>query len=118
MKRVRKGVRVVEGARLERVYGRNLIVGSNPTLSASVGWLLFNGGFFDVGVYFIFWAPTPPLNQFVSGHPIYFIWPTPALRGKPLKNPQRFQGQGQRPLFGILRAKPLVWGVGTEGPHI
>ena len=29
-----KGGRVVEGARLERVYGGNLIVGSNPTLSA------------------------------------------------------------------------------------
>jgi|GEM_PF-5425831 len=26
--------------------------------------------------------------------------------------------QGRRPLFGILRAKPLVWGSGTEGPRI
>jgi hypothetical protein len=33
--RLRKGVRVVEGARLERVYTGNCIVGSNPTLSAT-----------------------------------------------------------------------------------
>ncbi len=30
----RRGVRVVEGARLERVYSRKVIQGSNPCLSA------------------------------------------------------------------------------------
>ena len=34
MSKLRKGVRAVEGARLERVYTGNCIVGSNPTLSA------------------------------------------------------------------------------------
>jgi hypothetical protein len=32
----RRGVRVAEGARLESVFGGNLNVGSNPTLSAIV----------------------------------------------------------------------------------
>ena len=31
-----RGVRTVEGARLERVYTGNRIVGSNPTLSATL----------------------------------------------------------------------------------
>jgi hypothetical protein len=31
----RRGVRVAEGARLESVFGGNLNVGSNPTLSAT-----------------------------------------------------------------------------------
>src|SRR5580704_8854927 len=35
-RRVRRGGRVAEGARLESVYTGNRIVGSNPTLSASV----------------------------------------------------------------------------------
>src|SRR5580692_3271798 len=34
-RRVRRGGRVAEGARLESVYTGNRIVGSNPTLSAS-----------------------------------------------------------------------------------
>ena len=33
---VRRGGRVAEGARLESVYGSNVIVGSNPTLSAKI----------------------------------------------------------------------------------
>ena len=33
-KGLRRGVRVVEGTRLERVYGSNVIQGSNPCLSA------------------------------------------------------------------------------------
>lgn len=37
--RLRKGVRVVEGARLERVYTGNCIVGSNPTLSARYAFI-------------------------------------------------------------------------------
>gem|GEM_PF-2875999 len=36
-----------------------------------------------------------PLNQFVSGCPIYFIWPTPALRALPLRIPKMI-GWGPR----------------------
>tara|TARA_B100000579_G_scaffold390740_1_gene365438 strand:- start:246 stop:380 length:135 start_codon:yes stop_codon:yes gene_type:complete len=34
VKKIRRGGRAVEGARLESVYRGNSIVGSNPTLSA------------------------------------------------------------------------------------
>ena len=35
----RRDGRVVEGARLESVYRGNSIEGSNPSLSATLGWL-------------------------------------------------------------------------------
>jgi hypothetical protein len=36
LKNSRRGVRVVEGARLESVYSGNAIAGSNPALSAKI----------------------------------------------------------------------------------
>jgi hypothetical protein len=48
LKKRRRGVRVVEGARLESVYSGNAIAGSNPALSAKQsrcpkGHFLFSG---------------------------------------------------------------------------
>ena len=37
----RRGVRVVEGARLESVYSGNAIAGSNPALSAEINYFRF-----------------------------------------------------------------------------
>ena len=41
LKNGRRGVRVVEGARLESVYSGNAIAGSNPALSAEINYFRF-----------------------------------------------------------------------------
>jgi hypothetical protein len=55
LKNGRRGVRVVEGARLESVYSGNAIAGSNPALSAKLS--MCPNGDAKRRIYFVLAAP-------------------------------------------------------------